>query len=545
MPILFGVNHGGTQHRFVQNLTITVTADGTAVAEQPGSAAGNRRFSLPDTTKNVSMVAQIPPAANSSSTKKLLSVTQTFSVGGNPGAPVLTPTGSTPGGFVPRVTPGAGFGAPAKPGGRFAIDLDVTFLDVTRHAANLASGPASFAFSNGSRFVLLESTQATPFCWVVCLPPAVTTAATNIGALTFFRPTLSDAYTNADDVSTALSGISRYFTDAAATPPFALGDASRFPSYQSIGWEKQLVSSGKPLALLYPLPHTSSYGALATGSLHKLSAAAVTALWAEGHVGVGGKATLARFAVGGYSHGGKVALAAFNADSNLVDEVYLFDPASFASPPGKVWLGGTTGRRLRMIGGGYQLANMLAHEKALGSSPNATCWPPTADYWATNPFYQSGLSHKANTPELLDPVSAAGSATLDPDSPSGHTGFFLVSATPGNAPPDTTQIHVRAVFASGSPATLDATISGLAHEEVAAILRVRAVDGVMGGSTKIDQTHFSAAVSAVTVNTDVGAHEPARIKATRHEWTAFGGMELVPGQGYRGFFQHCLENSGF
>lgn len=543
MPILFGVNHGGTNHRFIKKMVVTLKADGATMSEEAGSALGKRRWSLPDATKHVSVVAEIAPATNSTSTKKLLAVTQTFSVGGGPGAPVLTPTATMPGGFAPRVTPGAGFGAPAKPGGRFVIDIDVTFLDVTQHAAHLKGGPATFTFPNGSRFVLLESTQATPFCWMVCLPPALTSSATNIGGLTFFRPTLSVTYTNADDVSGALAGTDRYFTNAKASPPFGLGDASRFPSYQSIGWEKQLVASGKAVALLYPLPHTSSYGDLATGSLHSLSAAAVTALWAEGYVGVGGKATLSRFAVGGYSHGGKVALAAFNADSGLVDEVYLFDPASFAGAPTKTWLG-TGGRRLRMIGGGYQLAAMLAHEKSLGSA-NATCWPPNADFWATNAFYHSGLSHKASTPERLEPVSAAGSATLDPDGPSGHTGFFLVSVTPGTAPPTTTQVHVRAVYASGTPKAQDHTFVGLAHEEVAAILRVRAVDGVMAGAGKIDQKHFSAAITAVTSNTDPDAHEPVRINAIRHEWTVFGGMELGAGTGYRGFFQHCLEKSGF
>jgi hypothetical protein len=547
MPILFGVNHHGTNHRFIKKMVVTLKADGATMTEQAGSALGKRRWSLPDTTKQISVLAEIAPAANSTSTKKILSVAQTFSVGGSPGAPVLTPTASTPGGFAPRVTPGAGFGAPTKPGGLFAIDLDLTFLDVTQHAKNLKTGPATFTFPNGSRFVLLESTQDTPFCWIVCLPPALSSSATNIGALTFFRPTLSVTYTNADDVSGAVSGTDRYFTNAAASPPFGLGDASRFPSYQSIGWEKQLVASGKAVALLYPLPHTSSYGSLATGSLHSLSASAVTALWAEGHVGAGGKATLSRFAVGGYSHGGRMALAAFNADSSLVDEVYLFDPAGFASPPTKAWLTATSGRRLRMIGGGYHLGAMLAHEKTLASA-NATCWPPTADFWATNAFYHSGLSHKAGKPERLDPVSSAGSATLDPDGPSGHTGIFVVSVTPGTAPPTTTQVHVRAIFASGTPATLDNTFVGLAHEEVAAILRVRAVDGVMtsaGQPGKIDQKHFAAAINAVTSNTDPDAHEPVRINAIRHEWTVFGGMELSPGAGYRGFFQHCLERSGF
>lgn len=542
MPIRLGVDHASTKHRFIQQLTMQVTADGAVVPEVDKlSQAGARRFDVPDTAASVQLDITVP--APLPGIPDLVRIQQQFNVSAAGGAPTLVPTGSPPA-LAPRLSV-ARSGAARTPPGVYRLGLDVEFLDMTSYWLAINAGGPLFTTTQGSQLVILERTRGTPAAWVVLVPPLARAAsAQSTGLLMFLRPT-SDTHTSVDDLGPKLAGAARYLGDQVAVPPFGMGKLGEFPDYDhQCGFERQLVASGKPVVLAWPFPNGGDYGAVITASMPDMIRSLVVALWDAGRIGIGAPSVgIGRFALAGYSRGGLAALDCFANFSNrsFIDELYLFDPGQFPDSlqsvaPFQQWLDGAPARfrLLRMIGGGFQHGRMLAFAASLARQ-DATCFPATATAWFTDPSYQIGLS-PAGTPLVF---TAAGSPAA-PGTASGDTGIFTRSFTAG-----TSTVPSRLVLTGAGQRF---TLLGVAPEEAASIVRVHALDTVNAArtpplppGTAVTAATFAGVMAKIRANED--AKEPDRIQAIRHEWTVFGGADF--GNGYRGFLQQCLELSGF
>ena len=539
MPIRLGIDHASKGHRFVKAMTIEVTADKVKVPEVAGvSVAGARRFDVPDTAKLVELVIRIASPTSKLATDLLL-VRQSFTVSSTSGAPTLVPAS---GGFQPRLSPAASSGAATKPGGVVRLELDVHFLDVTEYWLAVAPG-FRLTTTHGTRIRLLELTSGSPVCWPVFVPPKVASTTTDAGVLMFLRPNHGGpAYTNTDDVNPAmLHSAGRYLEDqggstATGLGPFGLGSSGDFPEYgHGCGFERQLVDAGKQVILVWPMNQAGNFGDAISARMPALLKSVVTALWSSQVIGAGSsKVAVSRVGVGGYSLGGRAALDCFEHNRDQIDELFLFDPGSFTpslafAAPFDAWLKAKPGRKLRMMGGGYQHTRLLVFAAAL-KSPDATCWPPTADAWFTDPSYQRGLSD-AGTPLRFTAVGSP----APPNSPSDTTGIFFVPPyTPGAG----AKLVLRGLPAPGAAA--DRTVA-CSMEEAASIAAVHVIFNA-NFAKKVDAKTFGTVVTQITEDPDPAREKP-RIFATRHEWTVFGGMDF--GAGYRGFLQHALELSGY
>jgi len=529
MPILLGASYENSGHRLLKGMTITCKADGAARPEAKGSAAGDRRWEIPDGTKDVELEISVPSPAGGA---PLVSSKQKLGVVAGPPAK-LNPSG----GWGPRVTHAAGIGVEKKAGGAMQLRLDLRFLDVTDYAAKKG---ATYSPTHGSRFAVLEYTGGKPACWAVLLPPSIPAKAgpEEPGVVMFLRPTGKAAYTNTDDLATGLDSMfPRYVGDQPKVPPEQLGAPDLFPSYQECGWERQLVASKKKVILLFPLPHGSDHGAAAGPTAASLTRSAVIALWDSKKIGDGHAIRPGRLALAGYSHGGKMAMTAlgFATNHDLIQEAYLFDPASFPFLKGNLttWYA-KGGKTARLIAGGYQHGHMVALLPSL-SAGTASVWAPSMDFWFTSAIYHGGLSRRGGPIEKLTPAGTTPAA----DTPSARSGIFLESyKIDPKDPMGATKLVVSAQFGKDKKTQ---TLTGVSHEEAAAIL-YHTVIPKYGGGKPATAANFATLVGKITAN-ELHGGEPNRIGSIRHEWTVFGGMEV--GGSYIGYFQRCLENSGF
>jgi hypothetical protein len=268
-----------------------------------------------------------------------------------------------------------------------------------------------------------------------------------------------------------------------------------------------------------------------------LARSAVLALWDAKKIGDGHAIRPGRLALGGYSHGGKMAMTALGFASNhdAISEAFLFDPASFPALKANLttWFA-KKGKTARLIAGGYQHRHMIALLPSL-TGGTASVWAPSMDFWFTSAIYQRGLSRSVGPIEQLTPTGTAPPA----DSPSARSGIFLESyKIDATDPLGKTTLEISA---QPKARKLKQKLSGVAHEEAAAILYWTVIDKY-GGGVPVTEANFATIVGKITANETHGG-EPNRIGSIRHEWTVFGGMDV--GGSYKGYFQRCLEESGF
>jgi hypothetical protein len=548
------ISYDNPQHRFIRTIVVTVTADGVPATQRPESKAGALLFDVPDGALALTVGAVITPTP---SQPPVLNVKQAYSKATlASGAVVWVPTAP-----IDRHIIVTGWvGASKKRRGVFVLKLDLTFLDLTAYAT-LLHPPYTFAAAHGASFAVLECTDNYPgrgsngaVTWACLIPPAVASAPspTALGALLFLRPTASrddgtDPYTNTDDVSNVTIRLTRYTTDPPAANPFYV-DGTFFDPVPFCGWERQLVDSGKAVVLFWPFPHGINHGSVVSSRMPALVRSALYTLWIGGRLGSVGPLADYRLGLGGFSAGGARALATLRQAGNgaQVDELYLFEPADFSLRVADVesWykLGGKV---LRMMAGGYQQTAMIALAAKLADPVNATCKPAQSDYWYTSALYQAAISNRGG----IEHFDLAGT-TPAPGSPSAVSAVFLSSYDP-SAPklvlswkdPATAVERVR-------PFTPGPRVPVPSHEEAASLVHWWLIGLYAGGNPIANAQTFMTVMQRVTSAAGESSWpvrgEADRIDSIRHEWTVIGGEGAIDRQaGFKGYFQICLENSGF
>jgi hypothetical protein len=238
-----------------------------------------------------------------------------------------------------------------------------------------------------------------PVTWFVTVPPALNTAESNpmrpkgwsrgeasgrgaraFDVLVYLRPRLAKngkLVTYSELRETPLLGrLNRLVAVPKPEWPFFAGPSAGWKPGPSVGFEQQLIESGKQILVVHPWPSGLNFGHLYTPNLRRTLDHVLTALRANGAISLGNVLDIqtARIGVAGYSGGGNKAIKVWKANHRTVDELYLLDPQSFVKDQGE---GGTLlvsekgainpalrewfkddRRRLRMIGG-------LQHEMAL------------------------------------------------------------------------------------------------------------------------------------------------------------------------------------
>jgi len=566
MRLLIGYDN--PQHRFITNMTVTVSADGIPQTQTSESKKGALFFDIPDGAQALTLMATIPNPETGE--PPLLNVNQSSAkviLANGTGVWKLTPP------IDRRIKSTLWFGASKTSNGIFHISLDLQFFDLTDYASKLdkLSDPSKTPFTiapvYGSTFAVLECTDPFPakstgagaVTWPCLIPPKVTSPGSPpaaVGALLFLRPASPDPYTNTDYVASNTDRLRRFASDPPPGHPFYVTGTPppSSPSFlwtPSCGWEAQLVKSGKPTVLFLPIPHVTEYGSIETSRMPDLVRSALKTLWLGGRLGNVGSVPGSRLALGGLSIGGSKALKALRQSGNAeqVDELYLFEPADFGLRVKQIedWFK-LKNKVLRMIAGIKSQSDMTNLASKLADKDNATCVPDQADYWYTSPLYQAAVSRLGSL-EHFDPV---GTVPTSGDTPSGASGIFLKSYNPSTpelilswTPPVPGAQPIPFTF-SGSHAP--------SHEEAASLVFWQLIPLYSTGSPVPDQQTFIKIMKAITVvpkggepNWTPGARSPGdRIFDIRHQWTVAGGQGAKDRQtGFKGFLQICLENSQF
>jgi hypothetical protein len=288
--------------------------------------------------------------------------------------------------------------------------IDFAFVVVTAYLKGISSLEYVYNHAadpndphHGCQLHALEFTNKSgPKTWLVCVPPSLDTSLTNVlrrdnwkrgvpkeraqssvDALVYLRSRVTrndqlHTYTKIEE--TSIAPMARFFAEPPANAPFFAQPDGKWDSFPNIGFERQLVRSGKSLLLIKPWPSGLDYGSLlSSGTLRPILNHLMICLAGNGLVA---KDSLSgprcgRIGLAGFSGGGNEAIKVWRVNRGQIDELYLFDPQSFRldqnNPKNSVWLffdanGKIAGdllewfrddnKYLRLIGG-------LQHEDAL------------------------------------------------------------------------------------------------------------------------------------------------------------------------------------
>jgi hypothetical protein len=321
-----------------------------------------------------------------------------------------------------------------------------------------------------------------------------------------------------------------------------------------MGWDKQLVDSKKSVLILFPVPHFARYGVLNNPSKSLLESA-LRALAAEKHIAKNQKAVppqppaLKRLAAGGWSSGVNPLFKwgdPGNAATEVVDELYKFeglDARQGIPIDAATWLKVKAGRRLRVIGTAYTevAANEVKRKLKLATVPNPNVFvhPGDPEFWYRDANYHRALQRSTDSAPLRFKSAKTGAATPAADA-TKITGLLLQSET-------------RKLSLNGTAvqSTLTLTskfgtrvIGSIAHEEAAMLA---SLDDLVVKSGVTLPVSNEPAFQRLTTQLDQiqGAGEPVTCFRHRHAWSVFGGLFNNKGRPFVGFFQLCLEESGF
>jgi hypothetical protein len=260
----------------------------------------------------------------------------------------------------------------------------------------------------GCTLQVLEFTHKQgPPTWLVIVPPSLNTASYNsmmpegwrpgeskqrgaqsFDMLLYLRPRVAKndqlVFYNAIEDTPAVDLMNRFFAEPDPKSPFFASTGGVWDTGPSVGFEQQLVDSGKNVLVIHPWPSGLAIEYLHANRLRLVADAILKALYSNGAIGRGNVFGVlsARLGVAGFSGGGNEAIKVWKANRHAVDELYLFDPQDFVKdqrktgqtllvdergliiPELREWFGderrspSPPGRRLRLIGG-------LQHEMAL------------------------------------------------------------------------------------------------------------------------------------------------------------------------------------
>ena len=260
----------------------------------------------------------------------------------------------------------------------------------------------------GCTLQVLEFTlKQGPPTWLVIVPPALNTASYNsmrpegwrqgeskqraaqsFDMLLYLRPRVAKndqlVFYDAIENTPAVGLMSRFFAEPDPKGPFFASTAGAWETGPSVGFEQQLIDSGKNVLVIHPWPSGLAIEYLYAERLRLVANAVLKSLYSNGAIGNGNVfgVSPARLGVAGFSGGGNEAIKVWKANRHAIDELYLFDPQDFGKdqrktgqtllvnengliiPELREWFGderrspSPPGRRLRLVGG-------LQHEMAL------------------------------------------------------------------------------------------------------------------------------------------------------------------------------------
>jgi hypothetical protein len=305
-----------------------------------------------------------------------------------------------------------------------------------------------------------------------------------------------------------------------------------------------LVAANKPLVVLFPIPHGAAFGVLdAPGATSKaLLESALLALYAEKKVAAQQSfaPTLTRLALAAWSSGTDTLfkwVSVGNKSLDFVDELYVFDGKRGYPVDFEAWFNADPQRRrLRLVGSAYTevAANQLA--KRL-SGPNVFVHPGDPKYWYQNADYHRSL-RRATDPVPLRFRSAPSASALPADA-STLTNLFVQSESVADR-----GAFVEAKITFFSPRFGVRTIGNVAHEEAAMFAVLEQLNLPPNSGNPIASAAEFAALTQ-WIDQQPGFSEPIRSFRHRHSWSVIGGLFNDKGRPFVGYFQLCLEGSGF
>jgi hypothetical protein len=310
-----------------------------------------------------------------------------------------------------------------------------------------------------------------------------------------------------------------------------------YSNYPAFGWDRQLRQSGKPVVVLFPIPHGVDFGLLdqPSAGTKRVVESALRALFAERQIATGQSFAprLKRLAIGGWSSGTDTLYRWVPLSKRLdfVDEIYCFDGKGPFPVDFEAWFNAAQGRRrLCLIGSAYTEvpANQV---KARLTHPNVFIQPGDPTFWYTNPGYLASLQPNRAPGPLRFRTSPQ--QPVLPSDASILTNLFVESET---LTPRGTFVDRRIVFFS--PGIGRRTVGNVGHEEAAVFASLELARGAIGN---LDD--FTAVTS--WIDQQPSFSEPVRSFRHRHSWSMFGGLFGDKGRPFVGYFQACLERSGF
>jgi hypothetical protein len=511
------------------------------------------------------------------------------------------------------------------------LEVDLTFVDASYYFAtprdkdtsDLVAAYHGVLFGqrrphHGCRLHAFELTRKEgPATWLAIVPPSASTAvynplqgsldqmlpqATDRGASEFdvlihLRPIVRGPRYDAIEKTHGLFGnLTRFFAEPSPEQPFFAGRNGRWSSFPDIGFEKQLVKSGKRVIIAYPWPSVLDFGVvLHQGGPRLCAEKVVLALRAIGAIAAGHAldVRLGRLGIAGFSGGANQTIKAWLANRPSIDELWLIDPQSFQFDQDRrqaeslLLLDGTQRvrreliewfrddrRRLRLIGGlrhveALQIAATLdagwrraleKHENEGAPAPRVWCKPETREFrigvgahaiysWAFLPALENAEPDAAGL--AAHRLTAAGKP---PSDLTAATGLELID----DAKPDS--VTVRVVDAKTD------AVFPVSHAELAGFLRTLWVPKpdppsreaklwsvrVKNGSPRVQNRQTVAAlqtlVSFYMLFGRDEEHQNRRDPAwgIRHQWAPCGGQrDPTRRDKFEGYYYLCLRDSGF
>jgi hypothetical protein len=558
-------------------------ASGSELTPAADSKPRRMTFDVPDSVTALRLEVVIPSPAPFSAPANILDMFQEVNVGDlvvdGKTTRGLTPTTSSRTKFPSHPHPRLRVTAPSSPGfsGFWVLELDVRFLNITNYAESLVNrGFGDFSSKpHKCKWFILQHTLGTPLIWAVGVPQNVDPEEFNVNALLFFQHELQHhldpkfpgrqpggPYTSAENLD--YNRLSQYADQPVSGEVGryigATGLTVSFENYPNFGWDAQLNESGKPVVFVFPFPQGGvgtdfgvCNGASGADSLFR---SLFCALQSDDIVAGNTEdpTRLKRLAIGGWSSGMETVMSWIDTDTkktgNIVDEIYMFDPQTDVAKRlegdlhaheqvFRTWLGKKP-RMLRMIGTAYgelqynQIAAALS-----GAFSNVTVRPNDTSYWYTDPVYQQALTKPG------DPVPPR----FDPSPPPTTAASTLTNVFFGSEKipsPGSNVSSLRLGSPGLKPWTNDPKVSStIAHVEAASLALFKFM------IIATDQHNFDKLTNALqSIEALPGQpppKEPNTIQKLRHPWSVMGGVDGVKGTGkpFKGFFQLCLEDSGF